>query len=201
MAKAACRGQSCALCGVSYGSLAVVALCSSLTGVVSQSPGACSSPPPLHPRPCKKVLPLVTVEITGLADGTASFLAALRPLLLGPYLLVCCFLIAHAGTSACFVPRILLDCANMRQKERGPALWEMKLASSLLVSVLPGFLSLSPACVLASGGFYPFSARPALPTAPPHWEPLHALGHLMVALRVPLNQSLNLSVPAFCLKV
>ena len=152
MAKAACRGQSCALCGVSYGSLAVVALCSSLTGVVSHSPGACSSPPPLHPRPCKKVLPLVTVEITGLADGTASFLAALRPLLLGPYLLVCCFLIAHAGTSACFVPRILLDCANMRQKERGPALWEMKLASSLLVSVLPGFLSLSPA-------FYYFKLR------------------------------------------
>jgi hypothetical protein len=196
----ACWGQSCALRGVSYGSLAVVTLCSSLTGVVSHSPGACSSPPP-HPRPCKKMLPLVTVEITGLTDGTASFLAALRPLLFGPHLLVYCFLIAHAVTSACFVPRTLLDSGRMQQKEMGPALWEMKLPSPLLLSVLPGFLSLSPACVRASGGFYPFSARPALPTAPPYREHLHALGHLMVALHVPLNQSPNLIVPAFCLKV
>ena len=140
-------------------------------------------------------------SVSQVCHGTASFLAALRPLLFGPHLLVYCFLIAHAVTSTCFVPRTLLDSGKMQQKEMGPALWEMKLSSPLLLSVLPGFLSLSPACVRASGGFYPFSARPALPTAPPYREHLHALGHLMVALHVPLNQSPNLIVPAFCLKV
>lgn len=53
----ACRGQSWALRGVSYSSLAIVTLCPSLTGVASHSPGACSSPPPPHPHPCE-MLPL-----------------------------------------------------------------------------------------------------------------------------------------------
>lgn len=121
--------------------------------------------------------------------------------LFGPHLRGYCFLTAHAVTGACSEPRTLLGSGKMQQRDMGPALWGMKLLSSLFSLCCPDSSSFPPPACAHRGASTPSLPDLFFPQPPPYREHLHVFGHLMVALRVPFNQSLNLIFPAFCLKV